>query len=267
VLRDFFPQWAIDQGLIGRGSLIEKYFRYFERINYKAATIIGVMSAKNLDLFKQAHPIVGAKLEVLYNWASTSAVQVHTDYKNKLGLADKVVYFYGGNIGHAQDMANIMRLAQAMQIHNQAHFVLVGAGDEVELVRSYIDEHKLSNVTLLDAVDQETFKQMLASFDVGLFSLHPDHTTHNFPGKLLGYMVQSMPILGSINSDNDLKTLIDEYQAGLVSINKEDDLFLAHATKLLDADFRAQLGSNAYKLLNQKFSVKSAVKQIIDNNY
>ena len=30
ILRDLFPQWAVDQGLIREGSMIEKYFRFFE---------------------------------------------------------------------------------------------------------------------------------------------------------------------------------------------------------------------------------------------
>ena len=55
---------------------------------------------------------------------------------------------------------------------------------------------------------------MLAEFDVGLFTLHKDHTTHNFPGKLLGYMVQRLPILGSINKGNDLKEIVENANAG-----------------------------------------------------
>ena len=30
-------------------------------------------------------------------------------HRKSLGLENKVVYFYGGNIGHAQDMLNIVR--------------------------------------------------------------------------------------------------------------------------------------------------------------
>ena len=53
ILRDLFPQWAIDYGVIKKGSLIEKYFRYFEKINYQAADTIGLMSKKNLEWFKE----------------------------------------------------------------------------------------------------------------------------------------------------------------------------------------------------------------------
>ena len=35
ILRDFFPQWAIDAGLIKKNSIIEGYFRFFENITYK----------------------------------------------------------------------------------------------------------------------------------------------------------------------------------------------------------------------------------------
>lgn len=263
VLRDFFPQWAIDQNLIRSGSLIEKYFRFFEKKNYANADTIGVMSQKNKEWFDTA-VTTNKKVEVLYNWAANTPVIAQQNFKHSLGLRDKIVYFYGGNIGHAQDMMNIVRLAQAMRHHDKAHFVLVGAGDEVELVEKAITDQKLSNMTLLPSVSQETYKDMLAEFDIGLFTLHKDHSTHNFPGKLLGYMVQELPILGSVNQGNDLKSVVEEAHAGFVSINGDDESFLANALLLLqDAKLREQIGTNAKHLLESSFSVEAARKQLM----
>ncbi len=263
ILRDLFPQWAVDQGLIRQGSMIEKYFRYFENKNYLVADTIGLMSPKNLDLFKKSF-LGNSKLEVLYNWAENTPVKSKNYYKKALNIEDKTVYFYGGNIGHAQDMMNIVRLAKNMIDYPQAHFVLVGAGDEVELVRKAIISENLINMTLLPSVGQDEFKLMLAEFDIGLFTLHKDHTTHNFPGKLLGYMVQSIPILGSINEGNDLKDIVEENKAGLISVNGEDDIFYANALKLLDDEkYRIQIGKNAKKLLDDTFSVEAAAKHIL----
>ena len=53
ILRDLFPQWAIDQKLIREGSMIEKYFRFFEKRNYAVADTIGLMSKNNLEWFKK----------------------------------------------------------------------------------------------------------------------------------------------------------------------------------------------------------------------
>ncbi len=92
------------------------------------------MSQKNLEWFKETTEVV-KPLEVLYNWAANVPVKAESNYKEKLGLVGKTVYFYGGNIGHAQDMMNIVRLAINMREEEQAHFVLVGAGDEVKLLK------------------------------------------------------------------------------------------------------------------------------------
>ncbi len=264
ILRDFFPQWVIDNGMLSRYSPITLYFRFFEWLNYIAADKIGIQSQKNIEWFR-LQVLSHSNIELLYNWAADDSVKVKNDfYRKKLGLMDNVVFFYGGNIGVAQDMMNIVRLAKSLAKEPKAHFVLVGAGDEVELVSNAIVNADLKNITLLPSVSQLEYKNMLSEFDIGLFTLHPGHTTHNFPGKLLGYMAESKPILGSVNLGNDLKEIVENSAAGLVSINGEDDVFLSNALRLLnDSDFRIQTGSNAKQLLLKYFSVHSAANKIL----
>jgi glycosyltransferase involved in cell wall biosynthesis len=256
ILRDFFPQWVIDNGMLSA--------RFFESLNYRAADTIGIQSPKNLAWFSETSH-TKKPLVLLYIWAANDPVPASSGYyRQKLGLENKVVYFYGGNIGHAQDMMNIVRLAKAMRSEPNAHFVLVGAGDEVELVRNSIAQHQLNNMTLLPPITQDEYKKMLAEFDIGLFSLHRDHTTHNFPGKLLGYMVQEKPILGSVNPDNDLQDVIEKANAGMVTINGDDEALLNNALNLLhDSDLRETMGANAKQLLSDVFSVQAAANSIL----
>lgn len=107
---------------------------------------------------------------------------------------------------------------------------------------------------------------MLSEFDVGLISLAHGLRTQNLPGKMLGYMYYSMPILASINPCNDLKTILEDYQAGLISINGEDEIFAENARCLIkDENLRRKFGSNARLLLEDKFSVSQAVSQIMSH--
>jgi len=264
ILRDIFPKWAIDSGLLREKSIITKYFQYFESLNYKSADKIGLMSPKNLEIFNQLYKL-NSKTEVLYNWASSELVTMNTrTYRKKYNLENKVVFFYGGNIGHAQDMMNIVRLAHNMKDDIRIHFMLVGQGDEFTLVKEGIEEYKLKNMTLLPAVSQEECIIMLSEFDVGLFTLHKAHSTHNFPGKILAYMAQSIPILGSVNADNDVKEIIENAGAGIISYNGDDTTFLNSAQILMDDEIRKTMGSKAKKLLEDLFSVKTAAAQILD---
>ncbi|WP_299434132.1 glycosyltransferase family 4 protein [uncultured Aquimarina sp.] len=269
ILRDFFPQWAIDQKILKENSLITKYFRFFEKMNYNAADFIALQSPKNLALFSE-NVKSNRELSVLYNWTNDfkdDAQLIKKDYyRVKLKLENKVVFFYGGNMGKAQDMMNLVRLAKNMSVYDKAHFVFVGKGDEVELVKEAIIKYNLKNIDYLNAVDQETYQLMLSEFDIGLFSLHKLHSSHNFPGKLLGYMAHKIPVLGSINPGNDLKSIVEKANAGLISINGEDDQLMKNAIKMLnDVDFRSEMGENARELLKNDFSVENTTKKILQD--
>ena len=264
ILRDVFPQWVIDHGMIKENSPIASYFRKFEKLNYKAADKIGLQSPKNEVWFNSKFKLEH-KTEVLYNWSNESPLDnLSNTYRNKLGLKKKLVFFYGGNMGEAQDMMNLVRLAQNLSDIENVHFVFAGSGNEVGLIKTAISKNNMNNLTVLDPVDQDTYRKMLSEFDIGLFSLHKDHSTHNFPGKLLGYMAQGLPILGSVNPQNDIVEVIDSSKAGFVSINGEDEVLLQNALKLLEEPLRMQMGENSYNLLINKFSLVSAIDSIIN---
>ncbi|EKR66083.1 MULTISPECIES: glycosyltransferase family 4 protein [Leptospira] len=266
ILRDFFPQWIIDNGLIREKSLIAYFFEYYEKLNYRAANRIGIQSPANMEWFAKKFPEF-KNIQLLYNWATNSNLVLNQGnfYRKRLNLEDKVVFFYGGNIGQAQDMRNILRLAKRMQFHSEAHFLLVGAGDEFDLVKKTLYSESISNVTLLDSVSQEEYKKMLSEFDVGLFTLSAKHQTHNFPGKILEYMRQRKPILGSVNPGNDLQEVIHSAGAGFVSISGQDKLFYENAFKFLNPKVRKECGKNSESLLKQKFSVNSAADMILSS--
>lgn len=266
ILRDMFPQWVIDQGMIKEGSLIARYFRFFERLNYRTSDCIGVMSEANLKLFHHFHPGY-PNVQVLMNWADTCPLPRHTvttNWREAWGLTDKVVFFYGGNIGHAQDMTNLMRLAKSMRHAEKAHFLFVGQGDEVELIHQLKADWQLDNVTIKPSVSQQVYRELLTHVDIGLFSLSAKHTAHNFPGKLLGYMVESLPILGSVNAGNDVIELVNDSNAGYVYVNGDDQALLSAAESLLNSEpQRTLIGKNGRQLLERHFSVESAVFQIL----
>jgi glycosyltransferase involved in cell wall biosynthesis len=267
ILRDIFPQWAVDAGVLRRGSLVHRFFEYKAKQNYDAATVIGVQTPANLQYFSERGLSRKYRLEVLYNWAAkTEERQAFGGYRNRLGLEGKTVFFYGGNIGVAQDMDNILRLAEALQNEKNAFFLLVGDGSEVPRMKSLMEAKGLTNIAIHPPVDQEAYLEMLSEFDVGLVSLDRGLRTQNFPGKILSYMDQAKPILSSINPGNDLKDLLEKHDAGLVCINGDDERFKMLAKRLLeDRELRMRLGQNARAMLKDCLSVRRAACQILSH--
>jgi glycosyltransferase involved in cell wall biosynthesis len=129
-----------------------------------------------------------------------------------------------------------------------------------------IKSKHLNNILIHKAVDQQEYFSMLSEFDAGLISLHRKFKTSNFPGKMLGYMYFSMPVLATINAGNDLQQILEQNEAGLVSINGDDDLLKQNAIKLIRSiDERLRIGLNGRNLLETTFSVSRASKQILSH--
>lgn len=266
ILRDIFPQWAVDAGVLKKG-LAYKFFRLKELEQYAAADVIGVQSPANLEYFANSLPNKRYDLEVIHNWTTLDEQEfVPANYREKLRLQDKVVFFYGGNIGVAQDMDNVIRLATALEAEPHIEFLLVGDGSEVERLKATIDEKALTNIRILPAVGQQEYLAMLSEFDVGLVSLDRRLQTQNFPGKTLGYMYFSKPMLCSLNPGNDLKTMLERSEAGLCSLNGDDETLRANALALAnDAALRQRIGQNARQLLERDFSVSVVARRILSH--
>ena len=266
VLRDIFPQWAIDAGVLREG-LIARFFRYHEQQQYAVADCIGVQSPANLDYFHKDLQPRFPRLEVLYNWTTLQEPNIaQTNCRAQWGLEGKVVFFYGGNMGVAQEMNNLLQLAERLRNEPQAHFLFVGEGSEVPRLQRVIAEKKLTNVSLRPAVSQTEYLGLLAEFDVGLISLDRQLRTQNFPGKLLGYLYHQLPVLASINPGNDLGPLLEAKLAGLVSVNGDDGLLAENALRLARSpELRGQLGRNGRCLLESTFSVTQAANQILQS--
>lgn len=255
ILRDIFPQWAVDAGTLRKG-LPYLYFKRMERLQYAVADRIGVQSPGNLDYFQGRD----LPLEVLYNWTSLAPpAAAREDYRKLWGLEGKVVFFYGGNLGVAQDVDNLVRLAGGLEGDPQAAVLLVGEGSEVSRLRGL----RLPNLQVRDAVSQEEYAGMVGQFDVGLISLDRHLKTQNIPGKLNSYLLAGLPVLASVNPGNDLQALIENAGAGLVAVNGDDAGLAAKARLLLDPARRRELGGRGRALLESTFSVEAAARRIL----
>lgn len=264
VLRDIFPQWALEVGTL-RDGLVFRYLRFRELQQYRAADVIGVESPASRQYFQRTGFHFGRPVEVLYNWACLREADLpKTHYREELRLEGKVVFFYGGTLGPHQDALCLSRLARILRERPDAHVVVVAEGNELNVLVDDIRRDDPGNITLLPHVPQERFPGMVSEFDVGLITLHPSLRTHNFPGKMLAYMGASIPILASINPGNDLRDILEAHDAGRVCLNGEDERLRSYALELAaDADLRSRLGRNGRRLLESTFSVSRAAEQIL----
>lgn len=262
IIRDIFPEWAVDLGLMGRGA-VYKFFKYFERVQYDAADTIGVQSHAGLPYFAEWSRQPGRRLEVLQNWLAP-AENVGCSIKlSETHLAGRRIFVYAGNMGAAQSMDMVLGLAERLKDRADVGFLFVGRGSDVPRLRALAEEKQLPNVLFHDEIDPTEVPGLLAQCHVGLVMLDPRHKTHNVPGKFLTYMQAGLPVLARINAGNDLIDLIAHERVGSAYVGDSIEAFGDLGINLVSSNDRDGMAQRARALSDSLYSSRAAVVQIV----
>ena len=263
IIRDIFPEWAVDMGLMGRG-LPYRFFDAVARYQYAVADVIGVQTPGNQSYFSGWLGKPGRRLEVLQNWLDKPARQRCSIRLDQTPLAGRKVFVYAGNMGVAQGMGILLDLAERLNARADVGFLFVGRGSDAQRLRDDAQTRRLSNVLFFDEIDPDEIPDLYAQCSVGLVALDARHKSHNIPGKFLTYMQSGLPVLANVNAGNDLADLIRAEQVGQVCESHQlNELERLAQSLLAQVDIDADLPDRCKALFDRQFSAEQAVRQIV----
>ena len=264
ILRDIFPEWSVDMGLMRRG-LPYRFFKIVESYQYSIADVIGVQTPGNQAYFSEWPIHSNCRVEVLQNWLAVApntgcSISVRDTY-----LAGRKIFVYAGNMGVAQGMGVLLDLAENLKGRKDIGFLFVGRGSDSQRLRQDASARGLDNVLFFDEIDPNEIPGLYTQCHVGLVALDPWHRTHNIPGKFVSYMHCGLPVLASVNLGNDLIDLIKQEQVGRVCTDSTAEALGALAQALMtdiamDKEFKDRCKALAARL----FSPEVAVRQIVE---
>ena len=263
IVRDIFPEWALDMGLMRKGPAYY-FFKLIAQYQNSVADVIGIQTQGNQVYFEGWVKKPHRRLEVLHNWLSLSGGDACSISINQSNLANKKIFVYAGNMGVAQGIHVILDLIEAMRERKDIGFLFVGRGSELAKIKARVTSRGLDNVAIHDEIHPDEIPVLYSQCDVGIVSLDERHKTHNIPGKFLSYMGASLPVLAIVNEGNDLVGLIDEHQVGMACTQRNVDSLKIAAESILDELLTdAQLKDRCEALARGMFSTERAVKQIV----
>ena len=262
ILRDIFPEWAVDLGLVRRGP-VYLVFKAIAAFQYSVAEVIGVQTPSNLGyLSRWARP--PRRIEVLHNWlAVTPDVGCSILVKNT-ALAGRRIFVYIGNMGVAQGMDIIIELVQSLRYRDDIGFLFVGRGTEFARLEAEKGCRHLDNALFFGEINSSEIPGLLAQCHVGLVALHPDHKTHNIPGKFVSYVQYGLPVLARVNAGTDLERLIEDEQVGKVYVGNSVSELKRLAEQLADDEaLRQSFSQHGKEFGRLMFSPSAAAQQIV----
>lgn len=219
LLKDIFPQNAVDIGILSKKGLkgiLYKYFRIKEKKLYGISDYIGCMSEANCKYVLRQNPEVSSsKVEVCPNCIEIQDVSLkeaeRISMREKYGIPlDKIVYVYGGNLGKPQGIPFLIKCLKSQINSKRAFFLIVGDGTEYSKLETFFEKENPKNMKLLKRLPKDDYDRMIAACDVGMIFLDHRFTIPNFPSRLLSYMQAKLPVLAVTDPNTDIGKVIVE---------------------------------------------------------
>lgn len=223
LLKDIFPQNAVDIGVLsktGIKGLLYRHFRRQEKKLYRVSDYIGCMSQANVDYLQKHNPELNPQIiEVCPNSIDIVDKSVdeatRTRIRNKYGIpVDKRIFVYGGNLGKPQGIPFLIACLKNCEDLREAFFLIIGDGTDYHMLEDYAEKSGQKNLKVMRHLPREEYDTLVGACDVGLIFLDYRFTIPNFPSRLLSYMQARLPVLAATDPNTDIGQIIEEGKFG-----------------------------------------------------
>ena len=271
LLKDIFPQNAIDIGLLSKNGLkgiLYRHFRRQEKKLYRISDRIGCMSQANVDYVIKHNPEVDPRIvEVCPNCIEVIDMSVDAAVKEqirrKYGIpTDKKVFVYGGNLGKPQGIPFLIECLDKCRDLKEAFFLIVGDGTEYDRLEEYVRTSGQNNLKLMKRLPREDYDTMVGACDVGLIFLDHRFTIPNFPSRILSYMAAKLPIFACTDPNTDVGKVIVDGGFGWWCESNDAEMFHVVMKESLKG-IKKNKGIKAYNFLIDVWDVKKQYFQIV----
>lgn len=274
LLKDIFPQNALDLGMMkktGIKSILYRYFKQKEKKLYKISDYIGCMSQANVNFLLEHNPEISPNIvEICPN--SIEPLDISEDEESSIRIKkkysiplDKTIFIYGGNLGKPQGINFLIECLRANLANDQVYFVIAGSGTEYTKLEFYFENEKPTNALLFSHLPKEDYEVLANSCDVGLIFLDKRFTIPNFPSRLLSYMQASMPVLAATDINTDIGNVVENGEFGFWCESKNVEQFNINVQKLCDIKLRKRMGINSRIYLENNYTAKHSYEIIISH--
>lgn len=270
MLKDIFPQNAVDIGMVSKSGLkgfLYKHFRKQEKKLYEISDYIGCMSPANVEYLLRHNPEVPInRVEVAPNSIELDEKWQEVDRRNireKYGLpTGKPLFIYGGNLGKPQGIDYLIKCLNSCKNRQDCFFIVVGSGTEYSKLKAWYKEKNPQSVKVMESLPKEDYDKLVKVCDVGLIFLDHRFTIPNYPSRLLSYLENKMPVICATDLNTDIGQLAEQngYGYWCESVNPTD--FTSLVDKILQSDIK-QMGEKGYEYLTNNYLVEHTYNAIM----
>lgn len=258
ILRDIFPQNAVDLGMLSKKNPYYLFCRSLEKKLYRISDVIGCMSERNMDyLLMHNKGLTKERLCYLPNWITISQTDsaCNDTLLDRYNLVGKFIVLFGGNLGAPQKVDNLIEFSKLHVEKKDLVILVIGKGTHKKYLEKQIEREGIDNIIILNYMKRSDYEHFISLSQVGFISLNEKFTIPNIPSRALSYYLYKKPIFAIIDQVTDFGEMLAADKSGFSCIYGEYDKYKELFNQLYyDPGLRNKMGENGYNALLNKYN-------------
>jgi len=259
--QDIFPEVACELGLSPFPRWLERPLTRLRDASLRSAGM-NVVIGNRMREYLAERGIPHSKLRVIENWSD--AVQpkptAASDLRAQLGLEDRFVVCYSGNLGRAHEFETLLAAARTLKGSSAFTFLIIGNGAKMESLKRAAAAAALDSFIFLPYQPREKLADSLAAADVHIASLLPALEGLIVPSKLYGILAAGRPVVFIGDEQGEIGEVIARARCGsAVRVGDSGALVDVLCRLQADPDTRARMGERARRIFCEEFSFDRAL--------
>lgn len=262
-MEDVYPEVLIASQIINSDSVLVKIINALQKKIYQRSDCILVLGRAMRDLLQEKVNNDTKQIKLITHWAESDQINPQPREENtlliRLGIQDKFVVQYSGNMGRTHDLESLVECAKILVNHHNIHFLFIGSGAKESWLRKSVFALELRNVTILPPQPRSELVMLLNACDLAIISFVQGMAGASVPSRMYNIMAAGKPILGVADEASELARVISEENIGWVVAPGSPELI---ARAISEAQANRQLLQEMSAKARQATVVKYA-RQII----
>lgn len=269
IIQDVWPDVLIADGRLPAASWKAKALTRISRLIWRKADAVVVIGRCMQELVI-AGGVDPRRVHVVANWAHSAIAggvspqgnDLHdNDIRRELGIEDRFVVAYSGNLGVSHSFTEILTVAgRFKETHPDVVFLFVGGGSRLAQVEGEKAKGELDNIRLLPFQPADRLGETLSAGDVQFISLRPGFEGVVVPSKAYGAMAAGRPLLYLGGPRGEIAREIEEHDLGtVVEPGDVAGLTMAIEAYMANPDVAARQGANAARVSRGPLGVDEAL--------
>lgn len=266
---DMYPEALFALGRIKRESLLARIWMRLNRLSYGRASKVAVLGRDMIPLLQHHYGIAPDRITYIPHWSAAEvehpSLFAENSLAKQLGLEDKFVVQYSGNMGLLHDIDALVRAANLLQDDPTIHFLFIGKGRRRSAAEHLARDLNVRNITWLDFMPRAQLHETLSCCHAALISLQQGMEGVAVPSKLYGILSSGRAVIAQVPSASEIARVVDEEGCGVV-VEPGDVEGLAEVIRTLAADPEgaARMGAHAFEAYRTSYTLDKAASAFED---